>query len=46
MTQFIIFSIGFVMGSWMGVLITALIVSSRDAEEREKELFEKWKEDK
>ena len=35
MTQFIIFNIGFIMGAWMGVLITALIVSSHDAEERE-----------
>jgi len=41
MSQFIIFSIGFVMGSWMGVLITALIVSSRDAEEREMRYWEK-----
>ena len=40
MTQFIIFSIGFIMGAWMGVLITALIVSSRDAEEREMRYWE------
>ncbi len=46
MSQFIIFSIGFVVGAWIGVLITALIASSHDAEEREKELFEKRKEDK
>lgn len=46
MTQFIIFSIGFVMGSWMGVLITALIVSSHDAEEREMRYWKHRKEDK
>lgn len=40
MTQFIIFSIGFVMGAWMGVLISALIVSSHDAEEREMRYWE------
>lgn len=47
MTQFIIFSIGFIMGAWMGVLITALIVSSHDAEEREMRYWaEHRKEDK
>ena len=40
MTQFIIFSIGFIMGAWMGVLITALIASSHDAEEREMRYLE------
>lgn len=40
MSQFIIFSIGFVMGAWMGVLITALIASSHDAEEREMRYWE------
>lgn len=40
MSQFIIFSIGFIMGAWMGVLITALIVSSHDAEEREMRYWE------
>lgn len=40
MTQFIIFSIGFVMGAWMGVLITALIATSHDAEEREMRYWE------
>lgn len=45
MTQFIIFSIGFVMGAWMGVLITALIASSHDAEEREMRYWKHRKED-
>lgn len=45
MSQFIIFSIGFVMGAWMGVLITALIVSSHDAEEREMRCWKHRKED-
>ena len=40
MSQFIIFSIGFVVGAWMGVLITALIVSSHDEEEREMRCWE------
>lgn len=40
MTQFIIFSIGFVMGAWMGILITALIATSHDAEEREMRYWE------
>lgn len=45
MIQFIIFSIGFVMGAWMGALITALIASSRDAEERERMYWKHRKED-
>lgn len=48
MTQFIIFSIGFVMGAWIGVFITALIATSHDAEEREMRYWEEKhrKEDK
>lgn len=45
MTQFIIFCIGFVMGAWMGVLITALIATSHDAEEREMRYWKRRKED-
>lgn len=40
MSQFIIFSIGFVMGAWIGVFITALIATSHDAEEREMRYWE------
>lgn len=40
MTQFIIFCIGFIVGATLSMIITALIATSHDVEEREMRYWE------